>query len=59
MFRAYFLYVWLILNGIYAFLMIGIVETLGGEGASEGFLLGFSLFIAGLVFFKIIFATLY
>jgi len=56
-FRAYFVYVWLILNCIYAFVLIGLTNSSSASG--EAILNGFALFVAGLVVFKLIFATIY
>jgi hypothetical protein len=61
-FRAHFLYFWLIANALFGGLSAGIVN--GGSAqvqndGSIGFIDGFALFIASLIVFKFFFALLY
>lgn len=62
MFRAHFLYIWLVMNALF-----GVISTLLVSGSnvkvlndgSITFLDGFALFVASLVAFKFIFALIY
>ena len=62
MFRAHFLFFWLIANGLFAGLMVfitGGTDTKIVNDGSMNFLDGFSLFVSGLILFKFIFALIY
>jgi hypothetical protein len=60
-FRAHFLYIWLVLNVIYGALMVGLVDSEGAQiiDGTINFLDGFALFVAALVIFKFVFAAIY
>lgn len=65
-YRTNFFFIWFVLNGIYAFVMISLVNGQYGSGQTSNVIDGavgplevFSLFIAGLVVFRVFFAFLY
>lgn len=62
MFRAYFLYFWLISNALFGGLSEYLTSSSNEQVINDGhvrFIDGFALFVAGLVVFKFIFALIY
>jgi hypothetical protein len=67
-FRAHFLYVWILLNTIYGAVLVNLPNLTSGEltngmlnyeTSSMKFLDAFALFVASLVVFKTFFALIY
>jgi len=61
-FRAYFLYFWLILNALFGALTEYLTSSQNEQVINDGritFIDGFSMFVAGLVAFKFVFALIY